>query len=163
MRGGHFRSAMQNAFLALVLMVGSFGPVIGEVRFQSEELTILTADKRVLVFNVELAVTPGQRARGLMDREALDRNGGMLFDFGQQRRVGMWMKNTYLPLDMLFIDQDGAIRHIHENALPLSEDIIDSEENVRFVLEINGKATRQMDISVGDRVSSQHIIRSLLP
>lgn len=152
---------MKSVLVTLFLIIASFSPVWGDVTFQTEKLSILTADNRALEFTVEIAITQGQRELGLMDREALDKSRGMLFDFGKQRRVTMWMKNTYLPLDILFIDQEGVIRHIKENALPLSEEMIDSEKNVRFVLEINSKTARQMNISIGDRVHSQHIIQSL--
>jgi hypothetical protein len=78
----------------------------------------------------------------------------MLFDFGHDQDVSMWMKNTYIPLDMLFIQSDGRISHIAENTEPLSERIISSGGPVRAVLEVIGGTARKLGIAPGDRVAS---------
>ncbi len=105
-----------------------------------------------LEFQVELALTPEQRSRGLMFRTELAEDEGMLFDFGAPRPVGMWMRNTYIPLDMLFIDGDGRITRIEANAEPLSERTISSGGPVRAVLELPGGTTEKLGIEPGDRV-----------
>ena len=114
-------------------------------------LAIVGADDR-LEFQVELALTPEQRSRGLMFRTELAEDEGMLFDFGTPRPVGMWMRNTYIPLDMLFIDADGRITRIEANAEPLSERTISSGGPVRAVLELPGGITEKLGIEPGDRV-----------
>ncbi|MDP2621817.1 MAG: DUF192 domain-containing protein [Hyphomicrobiales bacterium] len=117
----------------------------------SEPLTIVSASGRH-VFEVEIADQPGERARGLMDRFALASGAGMLFDFGEAQPVHMWMKNTYIPLDMVFIRADGVIQRIAANTVPLSLAIVPSEEPVRFVLEIAGGTAAKLGIKRGDRV-----------
>jgi uncharacterized membrane protein (UPF0127 family) len=103
-------------------------------------------------FSVEVARTEAERAQGLMYRRSLAADRGMLFDFAAPQPVSMWMQNTYIPLDMLFIRPDGTIARIAENTEPLSTRIISSGEPVPAVLEIAGGASRRLGIKVGDRV-----------
>jgi hypothetical protein len=116
-----------------------------------EPLSILTRGG-ALAFTVELALTPEQHARGLMFRTELPERHGMLFDFGSEQHLSFWMRNTLIPLDMLFIGRDGVIRHLHENATPLSEEPIPSRQPARAVLEIIGGSARRLGVAVGDRV-----------
>lgn len=116
-----------------------------------EPLSILTRGGAV-AFTVELALTPEQHARGLMFRTELPERHGMLFDFGVEQQLSFWMRNTLIPLDMLFIGRDGVIRHLHENATPLSEEPIPSRWPARAVLEIIGGSARRLGVAVGDRV-----------
>ncbi|WP_418068523.1 DUF192 domain-containing protein [Rhizobium laguerreae] len=111
--------------MALFFMVALPALAQEEMRFDKEPLLIQTAAGKVLHFTVEIASTPDQRARGLMFRKTMADDAGMIFDFDQPRRVTMWMENTILPLDMLFADDTGTIRHIKEKAVPYSRDIID--------------------------------------
>ncbi|MEQ5774490.1 MULTISPECIES: DUF192 domain-containing protein [unclassified Thalassospira] len=104
------------------------------------------------VFNVELALSPDERARGLMFRTHMEDDNGMLFDFGQPRDVSMWMKNTFISLDMLFIGQDGKIVGIAPRTVPKSEAIISAPRPVRFVLELNAGLADKFDFKVGDTV-----------
>jgi hypothetical protein len=117
-----------------------------------EPLEIATA-KGVLVFEIELAGTDAQRAKGLMFRRDLGERRGMLFDFKVDQLVAMWMKNTFIPLDMLFIRADGTIAKIAAMTTPLSEQTISSGEPVRAVLEIAGGASRRLGIAPGDKVA----------
>jgi uncharacterized membrane protein (UPF0127 family) len=78
----------------------------------------------------------------------------MIFDFGQSRRVAMWMENTILALDMLFADDTGTIRHIKENAKPYSRDIIDSMGEVKYVVELNAGIVAKLGIKPGDKIVS---------
>jgi uncharacterized protein len=128
-----------------------------QATFEMQDLEIQTASGKTHSFTVELALTPDQRAQGLMHRESMPLDQGMLFDFGETRPVSMWMQNTPLPLDMLFIQRDGTISHIHKRAVPFSEAIIDSRGPVNFVLELNGNRADVLGISVGDRVLNKRI------
>lgn len=106
-------------------------------------------------FQVELARTPQEQERGLMYRKSLPRDGGMLFLFDPPERAMFWMKNTYIPLDMLFIRADGTIAHVAANATPLSLAPIDAGETVAAVLEIAGGQAAALRIQEGDHVSWQ--------
>lgn len=103
-------------------------------------------------FQVEVADSPAERSRGLMFRPRMEEGHGMLFDFGKEQRVSFWMKNTLIPLDMIFIDSAGEITHIHPNAVPRDLTGIPSNGPVQAVLEINGGLARLLEIQVGDTV-----------
>lgn len=105
-----------------------------------------------VAFQVELAVTPSELVRGLQDRRHLAPDAGMLFDFGPERIITMWMKNTYIPLDMLFIDAGGIVADIAERTEPLSLETIASPVPVRAVLEVNAGTSQRLGIRPGDRV-----------
>ena len=113
-------------------------------------ITIYSADKREITFNVELALTPIEQAKGLMFRENMDKNSGMLFLFKDIKDRTFWMKNTVIPLDILFIRDDGVIQHIHRNATPYSLERIPSQGDVRAVLEVNGGICEEHNINIGD-------------
>ena len=116
-----------------------------------EPLTIATEHDASL-FTVEIADTDQLRARGLMFRQRLPGDRGMLFDFGKPRPAAMWMKNTYIPLDMLFIRADGTIAYIAENTKPRSLDVIGISEPVLAVLELAGGTAKRLGIRAGDTV-----------
>jgi len=117
--------------------------------------TIEIASKTgVHVFTVEIADTEPAREKGLMYRKSLPSGRGMLFDFHSEQPVGFWMKNTYIPLDMIFIRGDGQILSIAENAKPLSERVIQSGGPVLAVLEVSGGTARKLGIAPGDRVAN---------
>jgi uncharacterized membrane protein (UPF0127 family) len=103
-------------------------------------------------FTVEMATTGAQQERGLMFRKTLAPNAGMLFDFVGEDEHSFWMKNTLIPLDMLFIKKDGTVARISVNAKPLSEDSIPSYEPVRAVLEIPGGRAAELGLKAGDKV-----------
>jgi uncharacterized membrane protein (UPF0127 family) len=119
-----------------------------------EPLAIVSGDERHQ-FSVEIADTPAARSRGLMFRRSMPANQGMLFDFERDEMVSMWMRNTYISLDMLFIRKDGTIARIAEQTEPLSERTISSGEPVRSVLELNAGTAARLGISVDDRVEHQ--------
>jgi hypothetical protein len=119
---------------------------------QVERLEI-RAKSGVHVFEVELAISEEERAKGLMFRQTLPEGTGMLFDFKTDQLVAMWMRNTYVPLDMIFIRADGTIAHIAENTVPLSEAIVSSRVPVRGVLEVVAGTARRLDIRPGDKVA----------
>ncbi|MET3585301.1 uncharacterized membrane protein (UPF0127 family) [Pseudorhizobium tarimense] len=145
----------KSAFMALFLFLAN--AVSAQQQFDRQELLIQTEDGKTHTFEVELALTPQERSQGLMHRESMPADHGMLFDFGESRPVSMWMKNTPLPLDMVFIQRDGTISHIYERAVPFSETIIDSRGPVAYVLELNGGRADELGIDVGDRVINKRI------
>jgi uncharacterized protein len=113
----------------------------------------IVSQSGVHVFSVELAATDEQRERGLMFRKELPDGHGMLFDFETDRNIAMWMKNTLIPLDMIFIRSDGRISNIAESTEPMSTRIIPSRGAVRAVLEVAGGTAKRLGIMVGDRVA----------
>lgn len=116
-----------------------------------EPLTILTKTGGKN-FSIEMAKTEQQRATGLMYRKSLPEGQGMLFDFAPNQDVTMWMKNTYVSLDMIFIRADGKIHHIAERTTPLSETTISSRGRVRAVLEVVAGTAQKLGIAPGDQV-----------
>ena len=143
-----------SALLALFLF--SVMPSSAQLKFPTEQLTIQTA-AGPQVFTVEIAVDGPQRQQGLMFREKMAADAGMLFDFGSSREVAMWMKNTLIPLDMLFIDDKGIVRKIHEGAKPHDETPLAWGSPVKYVLELNGGVVRARNIAVGNKVLSPQI------
>ncbi|HEY7690441.1 MAG TPA: DUF192 domain-containing protein [Dongiaceae bacterium] len=116
--------------------------------FERDEVLIETASGSH-EFSVELAVSPDQRAQGLMFRQELGAAEGMLFLYPSDRIATMWMKNTMIPLDMLFIAADGRVVRIAERTVPQSTETISSEEPVRAVLELNGGTVARLGIEAG--------------
>jgi len=108
----------------------------------------------VHVFTVEIADTEAAREKGLMYRKSLPPGQGMLFDFHSDHPVRFWMKNTYIPLDMIFIRSDGRILNIAENTTPMSENEVPSAGPVQAVLEVRGGTARKLGIAPGDRVAN---------
>jgi len=122
-----------------------------DIQFKRSSL-VITTSARDIKFEVELATNDAERARGLMYRKQLGAYEGMLFDFYQEMPVSFWMKNTLIPLDMVFIAGDGTVKHVHANAVPLSTETIPSRFPVRAVLEINGGSAALLSIKPGDKV-----------
>ena len=113
---------------------------------------VIDTAKGPVQFTVELAINWPQQERGLMFRKTLPPNAGMLFDFGKEQETSFWMRNTLIPLDMLFIRANGAIARVAANAKPLSEESIPSYEPVRAVLEIAGGRAAELGLRPGDKV-----------
>jgi uncharacterized protein len=103
-------------------------------------------------FSVEIASTPTTRERGLMDRRFMPMDRGMLFEFEREGPVSFWMKNTYIPLDMVFIARNGAVTRIVDRAEPLSETAIPSGGPCAAVLELNGGVAARIGLRTGDIV-----------
>ncbi|MCV2892172.1 DUF192 domain-containing protein [Lentibacter sp. XHP0401] len=106
-------------------------------------------------FTVELADDASERAQGLMHRESLPRSAGMLFAYETPSEVSFWMRNTLIPLDLLFVDETGQVNHIHSEAQPLDETLIPSNGKALAVLEINGGLAAQYGITVGSEMQHQ--------
>ena len=147
----------------LLLGLGALALAPGAARAQTEpqpelakeRLVIVTRDGTKHVFNVEMALTPKQQEVGEMFRTSVPPDGGMLFDWGTTRESMMWMKNTLVPLDMVFINADGTIRSIAENTVPHSLATVSSRGPVRATLELAGGTTARLDIRVGDKVQQR--------
>jgi uncharacterized membrane protein (UPF0127 family) len=107
----------------------------------------------VQVFSVEMATTEQEKETGLMHRKELADGKGMLFDFSPEQQISMWMKNTYIPLDMIFIRADGRILRIAENTEPMSTKIISSGGLAKAVLEVIAGTAKKYGIQPGDRVA----------
>ena len=133
------------AFLVLLLL-----PAVAAAQ-ELQPLTVVTRSGPQ-AFQVEFANNDSDRARGLMFRRSLGPDRGMLFDFGRVEPVSMWMQNTYIPLDMLFIRPDGTVARIAENTEPLSTRVIPSGEPVLGVLEVPGGTAKRLGIRPGDAV-----------
>lgn len=126
---------------------------IASVRAAELQTLEIVTKSGVHVFAVEVVSNDADRAKGLMFRKELPEGRGMLFDFEREQDVSMWMQNTYVPLDMIFITGDGRIRSIAENTTPLSTRTIPSGGPVRAVLEVIGGTARKLGIAPGDRVA----------
>ncbi|WP_240512122.1 DUF192 domain-containing protein [Pseudoruegeria sp. SK021] len=103
-------------------------------------------------FDVEIADDPDERAIGLMNRASMPRQSGMLFVYEEPQSVAFWMRNTLIPLDLIFIDQTGIVTRVHQNAIPLDETSIPGGRGVLAVLEVNGGLSEVLGIAPGSEV-----------
>jgi len=110
-------------------------------------------------FYIELALTPEERSNGLMFREGLDFKSGMLFVFEKEGKYPFWMKNTLIPLDIIWINENKEVIFISENAQPCKEyycPIIEPTKNAKYVLEINGGISKRIGLVVGDKINMEY-------
>lgn len=143
-------SGQRHAIAATLITLALTGSALaGECR---EDQVLLRGDWGQARFTVELADDPDERATGLMNRESMPQSSGMLFVYPAPHSAGFWMKNTLIPLDMLFLDQTGTVAHIHHEAVPLDETPIFGGEGILAVLEINGGLARRMGIEQGSQL-----------
>ena len=142
------RALRWTAFVLIGLLLAA-----GPARPAGQQTLEIVSKTGVHVFSVEIADTEPEREKGLMFRKKLPDGQGMLFDFQREQDVSFWMKNTYIPLDMIFIQGNGRILRIAENAKPLSTDLIPSEGPVLAVLEVSGGTAHRLGIAPGDRVA----------
>jgi len=122
------------------------------VVFGQGELTLATTGGAKFHFSIEIAETEDQLHQGLMFRDSMPADAGMLFLLGTEQIASFWMRNTFLPLDMVFIARDGRVTNIHHDAAPGSTAIISSTAPVTGVLELNGGVAARLGIHAGDRV-----------
>ncbi len=134
-----------------IVTMNSVTYLLAQDSFEKKTLQIITEKKRVH-FQVEQARTTAQRERGLMYRRYLKDNAGMLFHFGSPRVVNMWMKDTYISLDMIFIDSKNEIVHIVTDTQPHDLTLISSVKEVIAVLEVKAGTVRQEKIKIGNTV-----------
>jgi hypothetical protein len=122
-----------------------------------ENRLVLHTAKGDFAFTVEIADDGKERAQGLMFRDRLAPDAGMLFDYFEEQETSFWMQNTLIPLDMIFIGADGVVKNIHVNAKPLDTTGIPSGVPVRFVLEIPGGRSKEIGLAVGDRMEHPRV------
>ena len=142
--------SLRNSFAAFAVAALVAGPVSAQ-EMETGSLTIVT-DEGSHEFSIEIADEPSEIRFGLMERESLPADAGMLFDFGSPREPAMWMKNTLIPLDMLFMTSDGTIQMIARNTVPGSLRTISPGMPVKAVLEINGGRAAELGIEPGDTI-----------
>ena len=142
----------RRAAAAVVLSLLCFAPVAGQARELRTETLVILTHRGPHRFQVEVADNEATRERGLMFRKALAPDHGMLFDFKTPQPVSFWMRNTLIPLDMVFITADGRILSIARNAAPLDETPIGSGGDVLGVLELRGGRAAELGLEPGDRV-----------
>jgi uncharacterized membrane protein (UPF0127 family) len=130
-------------------------PTSPQPELPKEQLVIVGRNGTQHLFAVEMAIKPEEQKVGEMFRTSVPADGGMLFDWGYPKPTQMWMRNTLVPLDMVFINPDGTIRSIAEETTPHSLAVIDSRGPVRAVLELAGGTTAKLDIRVGDTVKQR--------
>lgn len=127
-------------------------PAQNIVYLPADQILIRKASGEEIAFMAELALTPKDQATGMMYRTSMPDNTAMLFIFDDEDRRSFWMKNTYIPLDILFLHGDGRIHHIHTNARPQDETLITSEADSKAVLEIPGGTADRLGLKPGDTV-----------
>ncbi|ARU00586.1 DUF192 domain-containing protein [Yoonia vestfoldensis] len=137
---------MKSLILALVL--GAVAQLAAAAC--AEDRVTIRGDWGQATFTVEIADTPATRARGLMYVETMPRMAGMLFIYDRPQPVSFWMKNTLIPLDMIFASPAGEILRVHENAIPGDLTPIPGGDGVQMVLEINGGLSARLGIAAGD-------------
>jgi uncharacterized protein len=141
---GRRRSRLIAALLALLGASGTAGADCA-----ADLVELRNAAGQIQRFHVEVADDPDEQSKGLMFREKMAMSAGMLFVFPQEKHATFWMKNTLLPLDMIFADAKGRVTRVHPDAVPLDETMIDGGAGVRFVLEINAGLAAPMGIKPG--------------
>ncbi|WP_321385731.1 DUF192 domain-containing protein [Rhizobium sp.] len=142
---------VKSASMALFFMVAFASASLALDSFRNGQAVIETASGRQHVLQVEYAVTTAEREQGLMGRTSLGPDEGMVFDFDRAQQAIMWMKNTPLSLDMLFVDEKGVVKHIASKTTPYSEQLIPSGGMVRYVIELNGGRAEALGIQNGSR------------
>jgi len=128
-----------------------FGPIAADAACRADQVD-LRGDWGQARFAIDVADTQDERALGLMHRPEMPRGAGMLFVYDRPQRVAFWMKNTLIPLDMIFATADGVVRHIHENAIPGDLTPIPGGEDVLVVLEVNAGIVADYGITVGSQM-----------
>lgn len=137
------------AFVLLGLGLGGHSPLQAEMR--RDVLKLITASGEH-TFDVEVAETAEQKSRGLMFRRSLADDAGMIFPYHPPGEATMWMRNTYISLDMVFIRADGTVHRIEEGTEPFSEVVIASNGDVSAVLELKAGIARKVGLKAGDKV-----------
>ena len=156
---GNGRKAIQSLIFSVLLVVLALPALAGGVC--RDDQVALRGDWGQARFTVELADDAPSRAKGLMNRDSLARSAGMLFVYPAPKRVGFWMKDTLIPLDMIFMDETGTVTRIHQNAQPHDLRPKMGGDAIQFVLEINGGMARQLGIAEGSQMRHPSVVPDL--
>lgn len=148
-----FRKLAQTIAIVALFLFVSGGNLPGEGTIS------LVTSSGTYKYKVDIAATGDERAKGLMFVQQMDADTGMLFDFISSRDVAFWMRNTFIPLDMIFIDQFGVVKTIHENAIPHDATSIPSNVPVQFVLELNAGQVKKIGLAVGDQAKHKRFAK----
>jgi uncharacterized membrane protein (UPF0127 family) len=142
-----------NAVLLMfcALLIGTVAATVSQADMRRDTLKLITATGQY-DFDIEIANTSEEKARGLMFRRSLGERAGMLFPYEPPQEATMWMRNTYIPLDMVFIRADGVVHRIEANTEPFSERIIESRGDVAAVLELKAGTAAKIGLKPGDHV-----------
>jgi uncharacterized protein len=142
--------------VAIAIVIMAIGALVFVTQWKEQShapvVDLVSGNGTVLHIAVEVADSPGEWEQGLMNRTYMPQDAGMIFIFGNDEPRYFWMENTLIPLDMVFIASNLTIIDIHENATPLSRDIIASSGPCRYVLEVNGGLCAADGIDIGDRI-----------
>ena len=149
------RAALWAAPFLVVLALLAAGLLHPAQAMRLETLKLITA-RGAQVIDIEVTETPAEKAQGLMFRTRLPDSGGMLFFYETPQEITMWMRNTYIPLDMVFIRADGIVHRIEARTEPLSENIVASKGDVTACLELAGGAAERLGLKPGDRVEHRY-------
>jgi len=152
---------MAQGFAPMLRRIGAFFAVLAVAAplaaCSDEGKLVLHTASGDHTFSVEVVDNPETRAQGLMFRQELADDAGMLFDFKQEREVAFWMRNTFIPLDMIFVGADGVVKTIHVNARPQDPTSIPSQVPVQFVLEIPGGRSVELGLQPGDTMEHDRV------
>ncbi|WYK18157.1 DUF192 domain-containing protein [Roseovarius sp. W115] len=143
---GNRGKAVKRLLTSILLFLA---PVSALAEACREDLVQLRGDWGQAQFTVEVADDPSERGQGLMHRDSLPPSAGMLFVYDKPDEVSFWMRNTLIPLDMIFVDAMGVVQHVHHEAVPLSEESIFGGDMIQYVLEVNGGLARAFGITQG--------------
>lgn len=149
---GSRNSGKRNLITALVGVVLTGLGVTAHAEECREDRVYLRGDFGQAQFSVEIADDAAERAQGLMNRDALATSSGMLFLYDRPQQLSFWMRNTLIPLDIIFVDERGVVRHVHDRAIPLDETPITAPGANVAVLEINGGLANRMGIAPGSQL-----------
>lgn len=155
--GGFLSGRVRAVGLVLALLLGA--PALAQAECRADRVDLRGAWGQAQ-FGVEVVDTPETRAQGLMYRETLGRWAGMLFIYEQPGRAVFWMRNTLIPLDMIFVDPAGVVTRVHSDAVPLDETPIDGGDGVLYVLEVNGGVAARLGIVPGSEMRHPHVDRA---
>ncbi len=142
----------RRAMLMAIALSALAGSAHAQLQTFTKSKLLIETTKGKFPFDIELALTPAQMEQGLMYRRTMAADAGMLFDYGDPQPIAMWMKNTFIPLDMIFVAKDGKVVDVHERAVPMSLDTIESKVPAKAVIEVNAGTIARLGVRVGDTV-----------
>ena len=146
--------------LPLAFLILCCGPAIATAEC-SDDRVALRGEWGQAGFTVEVADDVAERSQGLMNRPTMPKNAGMLFVYDRPQTVAFWMENTLIPLDMIFADETGTVRRVHENAIPLDRTSIPGGRDIQYVLEINGGLSSIFGIAEGSQLQHPAISQNI--